>query len=61
MHALQIFSGDHGCLSIRTDRKANDFAWITKETSYDYPVETDMPIIDGQLYFAGGHNEYFKA
>ena len=42
---------------IKTKKYINDMAIIKPDSNYNYPEESDLEKINGNLYFAGGSNE----
>ena len=45
---------------INSDKNNPDYALITPDSFYHFPEDTDLKKINGNLYFAGGEDEYFE-
>ena len=57
---IELYCDGGSGLLISSDRNNPDYALITPDSDYQFPAETDLKKINGNLYFAGGQDEYFE-
>ena len=57
---IELYCDGGSGLLISSDKNNPDYALITPDSFYNFPVETDLKKINGNLYFAGGEDEYFE-